>query len=110
MQLAFYYSRSQLLKLQLKIHLLCQLRTPKNANVFTLVNQLKNEDLHVDNKLRQAAQGIDTEAGRTRTKERLNKWATLKSVVSKYHEINNPPEYIKMILEYYAIDWSFVGI
>ena len=87
-----------------------KLRTPKNASIWTLIEQLKKEDCHVDNKMRQTAYGIDPEAGRQRTKDNLNKLEKLKKLVSNYHNINDDEKFLNLLLEFYQTDWTFSGM
>ena len=59
--------------------------------------------------MRQAAFGIDTEEGKRRRKDQVHMMEHLKSLVSKYHQINDANIYMTMMLEFYQTDWTFSG-
>ena len=73
---------------------------PNHANIWVVIKQFKSEDALMAVKLRDAAIGIDVDAGRKKVKEREQRRKDLFKLVSNF---NNIPieEYMQYLVQYY---------
>ena len=84
-----------------------KLSIPYNANIFTVIKQLKAEDALVMVKLREAAVGAGKDNS-ARTNFRKQRWRELKELVSNYENLSRR-SYLEYMIAYYNHDLSFVG-
>ena len=83
------------------------LSIPYNANIFTVIKQLKAEDALVMVKLREAAVGA-VQDNSARTNFCKQRWKELKELVSNYGNLSRR-SYLEYMIAYYNHDLSFVG-
>ena len=76
---------------------------PNHANIWVVIKQFKAEDAIMAVKLRDAAIGIDVDAGRKKVKEREQRRKDLLKLVNNYYNLPIE-EYLQYLVQYYNHD------
>ena len=76
---------------------------PNHANIWVVIKQFKAEDALMAVKLRDAAIGIDVDAGRKKVKEREQRRKDLLKLVNNYYNLPIE-EYLQYLVQYYNHD------
>ena len=77
-----------------------QMSLPNHACIWVIIKQFKSEDALMAVKLRDAAIGIEVDAGRKKVKEREQRRKDLMKLVSNFHNIPIE-EYMQYLVQYY---------
>ena len=77
-----------------------QMSIPNHANVWQIIKQFKNEDGLMSLKLRDAAIGVNNDAGRKKSRERQQKKKDLRNLLCNYHNLSLE-QYMEFIVNYF---------